>query len=803
MSRLAHWRFLFNEFVGLMPACRGALRCSPLLLSVLACQPAVPVPAQSPAQANVAAGSVGSAAPFAKPAQDAAVLERARELVRQMSPEEKVASLVHVFDWTYAKSAEELCRAMPLGVGSFERIGLRRDPAATARFVNELRACVMARSRLHIPPFFLDEGVHGLMQRGATHFPVALALGATFDVELVRRVFEVVAREARSRGTSVILGPNLDLAREPRWGRMDEMYGEDPYLVSQLGVAAITGLQGASRPIDAAHVLATAKHFAAHSQPESGANGGPVNVSERILRGEFFPPFLAAIQEAQVGAVMAAYNEIDGVPGHINSWLLGDVLRREWGFSGLVFSDGLGVERLESVHHVSRSRAESARKALLAGIDYEIGQTFLELAAESAARRVPMQRIDAAVERTLAAKIELGLFESAPLDPARAAELSNAPEHRALALEAAREAAVLLKNDGLLPLDRKKLRRIAVIGPNAERAHLGGYSADPGRGVSLLDGVRAAAGAGIEVRYARGCNITSEDLTWEGFWKGPVTLPEPEAERRLVAEAVQVARGSDAVIVAIGENEATSRETWDSHLGDRDSLSLLGAQNELVAALAATGVPVVLVVVGARPLEIGAALAGSRAAIAAFYLGQEGGTALAEILFGDVSPSGHLPITWPKSVGQLPVYYYRKPSARGDYLFSDSEPLFPFGWGLTYTTFEHSGVRVDPTLIRPGESARLFVTVTNTGQRAGTDVVQLYVGAESSSITRPVRLARGFERVTLAPGESRELSFEVGPDDLALWDLSMRRSLEPGRHVLEVGSSSSALSAVSLELGAR
>jgi beta-glucosidase len=499
---------------------------------------------------------------------------------------------------------------------------------------------------------------------------------------------------------------------------------------------------------------------------------------------------------------MAAYNELDGVPGHINSWLLQSVLRNEWGFDGVTFSDGMGVERLESVHHVSRSRAESARKALLAGVDYEIGSTFLELVAEASAGRVPMERIDAAVERALVAKLELGLFDQQPLDGARAAEVNNSPAHRQLALEAARQGAVLLSNDGVLPLQRQRLSRIAVIGPNAERAHLGGYSVDPGRGVSLLDGVRAAAGPGIEVRYARGCNITSEDLTWEGFWKGKVTLPEPEAERRLVAEAVRVARGTDVVIVAIGENEATSRETWDSHLGDRDSLSLLGAQDELVAALAATGVPVVLVVVGARPLEIGAALAHSRAAIGAFYLGQEGGTALAEILFGDVVPSGHLPMTWPKSAGQLPVYYYRKPSARGDYLFSDADPLFPFGWGLSYTTFEQRALRVEPASIRSGERARVFVTVSNTGSRAGTRLVQLYVGAESSSVTRAVRLLRGFERVQLQPGEAREVSFEIGPEDLASWDMSMQRTVEPGSYVLEVGSSSAELGAVALELRA-
>jgi beta-xylosidase len=773
------------------------------VLAVLAgasCRPAAPP--QSAGSGEPAGPTLAQAAPVAVMGAASAAGNRARALVAQMTPEEKVSTLVHVFDWSYQKTPEQLCAMVPAGAGSFERIGLYRDPAETASFVNELSACVVARSRLHVPPFFMDEGVHGLMQKGATSFPVALALGATFDPALLEQVFAVVGREARSRGTSWILGPNLDLAREPRWGRMDEMYGEDPYLVSRLGVAAIAGLQGEARPFDDAHVQATAKHFAAHSQPESGANGGPVNVSERILRGEFFVPFEAAVTEAHVATIMAAYNEIDGVPGHVNSWLLTDVLRNEWSFEGLVVSDGMGVERLQSVHHVSTSRAESARKALLAGIDYEIGSTFLELVGEVEAKRAPLARLDEAVERALTARFELGLFDRGPLDPQRATALANSEAHRKLALTAARQGAVLLANDGLLPLDRHALHRVAVVGPNAERAHLGGYSVDPGHAVSLLDGVRAAAGKGIEVRFARGCNITREDLTWEGFWKGKVELPDPAQEKLLIAEAVRAVRGSDVAIVAIGENEAVSRETWDNHLGDRDSLSLLGAQDELVAALAATGVPLVLVVVGGRPLQIGDALAHARAAVGAFYLGQEGGTALAELLFGDVAPSGHLPITWPRSVGQLPAYYYRKPSARGEYLFSSAKPLFPFGWGLTYTTFSHSELRVTPEHIRPGEPARVTVTVTNTGRREGTDVVQLYVGAQSSSVTRPVRLARGFQRVALAPGESREVAFALGDADLALWDMSMQRRVEPGTCVLEVGSNSEELIGTSLQVTA-
>jgi beta-glucosidase len=576
------------------------------------------------------------------------------------------------------------------------------------------------------------------------------------------------------------------------------MYGEDPYHVSQLGIAAIRGLQGRGAAIDGAHVFATAKHFAAHGQPESGANGGPVNVSERVLRGDFFVPFEAAVRVANVGSVMAAYNEIDGIPGHVNAWLLGDVLRKEWGFQGIVISDGMGVERLESVHHVTRSRAESARQALLAGVDYEIGTSYLELAKEVREGRVPLARLDEAVVRTLTVKYALGLFEAKPLDPEFAVRTNNTEEHRALALQAAREGAVLLKNDGILPLDPGRLRRIAVVGPNAARAHLGSYSTDPGRGVALLDGIRAAVGPRTVVDYARGCNITAEDLTWEGHWKGEVTLPDPKREQQLVAEAVRTVRGADVAIVAIGENEATSRETWDNHLGDRDSLALLGAQNALVQALAKTGVPLVVVVVNGRPLEIGDAVTASRATLEAFYLGQETGTALAEILFGKVAPSGRLPVTLPKSVGQLPVYYYRKPSARGDYLFSEAKPLFPFGFGLTYTTFAHTTPRVTPERIHPGDSVRVTVGVTNTGSRAGTDVVQLYVGAKHSSVTRPVRLLRRFERVQLSPGQSREITFELGPADLGWWNAKMRFEVQPATYVIEFGSNAAELASTEL-----
>ena len=770
-----------------------------LLLGACATHAAAPTEdevAEAPEAPRSAVPFVAKAAPAAAPS---AAQQRARALVAQMTLEEKVAALVHVWDWSRSKTPAQLCESVPEGAGSFERIGLDRDPALTATFVNELRDCVVQRSRLHIPPFFLDEGVHGFMQKGATSFPAAVALGATWNPALLQQIFGVIALEARARGTQWILGPNLDLAREPRWGRSDEMYSEDPYLVSRLGVAAIAGLQGKGPGIDEHHVLATAKHFAAHGQPESGANGGPVNVSERVLRGEFLVPFEAAVREAHVGAVMAAYNEIDGVPGHVNRWLLQDVLRQEWRFPGIVISDGMGVERLQSVHHVAASRAEAARKALMAGVDYEIGTTYLELAKEVRAGRVPLARLDEAVERTLTVKVQLGMFEAKPLDPAYAVATNNSVEHQALALQAAREGAVLLKNDGLLPLQLGKLRRIAVIGPNAAKAHFGSYSTDPGRAVSLLDGLRQATQGKAELSYARGCNITREDLTWEGHWKGEVALPEPKGESQLIAEAVRTARGADVIVLALGENEATSRETWDGHLGDRDNLTLLGAQEELLRALAATRVPIVTVLFNGRPLQIGQVVEQSRAVFEAFYLGQETGTALAELLLGITSPSGHLPITMPKSVGQLPVYYYRKPSARGDYLFSEAKPQFPFGWGLSYTTFEHSLTEA-PKSVQRGQVAHLAITVKNTGARPGTDLVQLYVGKDVSELTRPVRLLRGFQRVALQPGETKTLTFEVKPEDLAAWDLEMKSTVEPGVYRLELGSNSAELQRTTLEV---
>jgi beta-glucosidase len=382
--------------------------------------------------------------------------------------------------------------------------------------------------------------------------------------------------------------------------------------------------------------------------------------------------------------------------------------------------------------------------------------------------------------------------------------VTNSPEHRALAQEAARKAIVLLKNDGLLPLDRSKLKTVAVIGPNAAGLHVGGYSYDPAPGVPILDGIRRALGPQVTVRYAEGARITENPEGWKDWWDDEVVAPKPEQDAVRIREAVAAAAGADVAILAVGENEAVCREGWsEQHLGDRDSLELPGRQAEMVKAVAATGTPTVVVLINGRPLSVGDAIAGVGAVLEGFYLGQETGTAVAEVLFGDVNPGGKLPITFPRSVGQLPAYHYQKPSAKRGFLFADSTPLYPFGHGLSYTTFTYSSLRVAPGRIPPDGTAEVAVDVANTGGRAGDEVVQLYVRDRVSSATRPVRELAGFERIGLRPGEARTVRFTLGPRALGFLDRDRRRTVEPGAFDVMVGGSSADVKTAPLEVVAR
>ncbi len=668
-------------------------------------------------------------------------------------------------------------------------------PARRAAILrNAVQRYLREKSRLRIPELFMGEALHGFMEYGSTSFPQALGLAATFDPDLVHEVFTAAGDEARSAGVGQVFTPVLDLARDPRWGRTEETYGEDPYLVSRMAVAAVTGLQGDTFGIDHHHVMATMKHFAVHGQPEGGTNTAPGNYSERVIRETFFVPFKAAVQEGRVGSVMASYNEIDGVPSHVNHWLLDKVLRQEWGFRGFVTSDGNGLQMLTDVHHVAATKADAARLALAAGVDYDLsdGSVYRTLVDQVKRGIVPESELDRAVARILAAKLRLGLFDDPYVDPAYAERTTNSPEHRALALKAAQETIVLLKNDkGLLPLDLEKLKTIAVIGPNADGVHLGGYSRGPAHSVSLLQGIRDRVGARATVVYAEGCKITDAPADWHGWFKDNVKLVDPATQVESIRAAADVARKADVAILVVGENESTNREAWsEQHLGDRDSLDLLGAQNDLVSAVVETGTPTVVFLINGRPLSVNYIAEKVPAILEGFYLGQEGGTAAANVLFGDVNPGGKLPITFPRSVGALPDFYDHKPSADRTYAFSTRRPLFAFGYGLSYTSFRFGAPRVEPAQIVMGGRAMVSVDVTNTGARDGDEVVQLYVHPKVSSVTQPVMALKGFRRVTLEAGETKTVSLPITPETLSILDLDMREVVEPGAFELMVGPSS-------------
>ena len=605
----------------------------------------------------------------------------------------------------------------------------------------------------------------------------------------------MTAAEARARGTHQALTPVVDVARDPRWGRVEETYGEDPYLVAHLGVAAVKGFQGDGTFRDGRHVIATLKHFAAHGQPESGSNCAPVNISERVLRETFLYSFQEAIDRGGALSVMASYNEIDGLPSHANRWLLRDVLRKEWGFTGYVVSDYYAIRELAERpelygHHVARDGKEACLLAVRAGVNIELPEPdcykhLVELVEEGTLKEA---ELDELVAPMLEFKFRLGLFERPYVDPAVAERLVGCDEHRSLALEAARKTITLLKNDAAtLPLDAKKITTLAVIGPNADRELLGGYSGRPKHRSTVLEGIRARVGGDVEVLYHEGCKITIG-----GSWQqDEVTPSDPAEDRRMIAEATKLAARADAVVLAIGGNEQTSREAWmGNHLGDRASLDMVGRQDELVDAIAATGKPIIAVLFNGRPLSIRNVAAKAAAIFECWYLGQETGTAVAEALFGDVNPGGKLPITIPRSVGHLPAYYNYRPSARRGYLFDDVSPLYPFGFGLSYTSFDFSPPRLERATIGRDELTRVLVDVTNTGKRAGDEVVQLYIRDLVSSTTRPIKELRGFRRITLAAGEKRTVALEITPDRLAFWNIDRQRLVEPGEFAIMVGPNS-------------
>jgi beta-glucosidase len=756
----------------------------------------------------VVLSALSSAAVLAQPAapppyrdEKLVVDARVADLLGRMTPVEQVAQLEAV-NWenttvydskTRLFSPAQARKLMPHGIGEVTRPGDKHDAREATELANAIQKFLVEETRLGIPAILHEEALHGLVAPGATSFPQAIALAASFDPGLAEEIFTVTARQTRARGVAQVLAPVVDVARDPRWGRIEETYGEDPYLVARMGVAAVGGLQGrrksADAPIDGAHVVATLKHMAGHGYPEGGRNTAPAIASPRSLREVFLPPFEAAIREAHALSVMASYNEIDGVPSHENRWLITDVLRGEWGFAGVVVSDYFGVALLRDTHHVVADLPAAGRVALEAGVDIELPEPggYGSLVADLHAGRIKQAVLDQAVARVLRAKFLLGLFEQPYV--ANVVPEPERPADRALALRAAEEAIVLLKNDGgLLPLDKTKVKSVAVIGPTADACHLGGYSGKPDKTVSILDGIRARLGEKVKVSFAQGCGLTTGSRGWND---DKITLPDPADDVRLVAEAGKLAKTVDLNVLVLGQNEQLSREAWDEkHLGDRMSLELVGAQMDLARAVLSSGRPTVVVLIHGGPLAIPELAQKAPAILDGFYLGEETGTAVANVLFGDANPAGRLPWTVPRSSGAVPAYYNHKPSATRAYLFEVPGPLWAFGHGLSYTTFRYDPIKVSPARIAPDGSATVTVNVTNTGKRAGDEVVQLYLHDQVASVTRPVKELRGFSRIQLKPGESKRVEFKLGPADLGFWDRDMKRVVEPGKFDIMVGASS-------------
>ncbi|NLJ49593.1 MAG: beta-glucosidase [Candidatus Atribacteria bacterium] len=718
------------------------------------------------------------------------------QLLSQMTLEEKVAQLCAVHAHHVVENGDfSLDKAQMIlqkGIGQITRLVGDPDtePKKAAEIGNAIQRFLKENTRLKIPAIIHEECLSGLTARGTTVFPQAIGLASTFSPELIEKMTNVIRKQIRGMGGHQGLAPVLDIPRDPRWGRTEETFGEDPYLVSRFGVAYIQGLQGNDLKTG---VIATAKHFTAYGISEGGRNMGPARVGKRELREVFLFPFEVAVKEAQVGSIMNAYHDIDGIPCTASRFLLTKILREEWGFTGIVVSDYEAIKMLETLHHVAQNSQEAALKALQAGIDIELpdiicyGEPLLEAVREGL---VNNELLNEAVRRVLTTKMRLGLFEGEIyINPKQVPSLLDPEENRQLAREIAQASLVLLKNEGLLPL-KKDLKTIAVIGPNArESLHLhGDYSyavhipsvqAWKGKKVVWQDYVKTiTAFEGIknklpqaELLYAKGCELS--DLSCQGF-----------------DEAINIAKKAEVIITVMGEKSGLFQQSLSGEGSDRADLGLPGVQTELLKKLNTLGKPIVLILVNGRPLALKWEKENISAIIEAWYPGEEGGNAIADVLFGDYNPSGRLPISFPKETGQIPIYYNRKSLAFNQYISTDAQALFPFGHGLSYTRFEYSNLKISPKEIKSMEKIEIQCKVKNVGHQAGDEVIQLYIQDPIASLVRPVKELKGFKRIHLEPDEERTIVFTLFPDQLAFYDEYMRFIIEPGLFNVMVGSSS-------------
>jgi beta-glucosidase len=745
--------------------------------------------------------------------------ERVADLLARMTRAEKLAQLGSF--WAFEAIGEDgvdrqrLTELTRDGIGQITRLAGSTNlaPADVARLANEIQRHLVEGTRLGIPAIIHEESLHGLMAWGAPGFQQSIGAAAAFDPDAVRAMAATVRERMLLTGARLALGPVFDIARDPRWGRMEETYGEDPYLAAELGCAYVEGIQGRDL---ADGVIATAKHIVGHGLAEGGLNQAPAHLGPRELRDEQLFPFEAAVRHAQIAGVMPAYCDVDGVPCHASADLLTAILRGEWGFDGLVASDYMGIEMLSTAHRLTPDLGEAARLALVAGVDAELPRTVAfgpPLADAVDDGRVSEDLLDVAVSRVLRMKFRLGIMDRPYVEVPTAAVLEPlAVAESAAARTLAARSLVLLENDGVLPLS-PAIRRVAVVGAIADSARdlIGDYShlvhmetlqemrrgvdalgiigegegqpAAPGDELAgrrtILDAVRASVPA-AEVAYARGSGIasgTDEEL----------------------AAAVAIARDADVVIAALGERSGLTLDSTTGEFRDRAGLDFLGRQAELLEAVVATGTPVVLVVVSGRPLALEWAARHCAAILLAWVPGDAGPEAIADALTGVVNPGGKLPVTMPRHVGQVPLTYRHHPTGghshpKGDYVDGPDAPLWPFGHGRSYTSFALEHLRLDKTVLdTSGDTVTIRVDVTNTGQRAGDEVVQLYIRDEEATVARPVRELRGFRRVSLAAGECRTVVFRLSTEQFSYVGADLRRVVEPGRISVQVGASSADL----------
>jgi beta-glucosidase len=739
---------------------------------------------------------------------------RAKDLLSRMTLDEKLMQMQCIwqqksailtngdFDNTKAE------KSLKDGLGEIARIngdlgptnpGLH--PKEAASLYNKIQKFFVEKTRLGIPVMVHEEGLHGQQARDATSFPIPIALASSWNENLMTEIYTNVAEEIRARGGQQVLAPVVDVVRDPRWGRTEETMGEDPFLISRLAVAQVKAYQGDSVYLGKNHVAATLKHFGVHGLSEGGNNVAPSNVDERLAREVFFKSFKACVQEAGVMNVMSSYNELWGIPAHANKKLLTDILRKEWGFKGAITSDYFGVSDLSNLHKITPSVDEAGYLAFKAGIDLETPdrEGFRNLKQYVLNGKISIKELDAAVTRILINKFRAGLFDDPYVDPDRAEQIVGSKEKRAIAYKAATESMVLLKNDNnFLPLDKNRVNTIAFIGPNADKCILGGYSSIPRACISPLQALMEKYGTQMNILYAEGVKITDTDA-----WSAPqIRLASMEENKKRMAEAVEVAKQADVIVLFVGSNAATSREgTGTSSPGDLPTLELLGGQNELIDQIVSLGKPTCAFISSGPPLSIGHLVEAVPAVMQCWFLGQEGGYAMVDALFGDVNPSGKLPISFPRSAGHIPAYYNYHPSSRRGYnLGFDVSPLFPFGYGLSYTTFQYSNLKLSSPTMKKKGTVTVSVDVKNTGNRKGAEVVQMYIRDDYSSVPRPVKELKGFKKIWLYPGQSQIVAFTIHPELLTFYDKDMKSVVEPGDFTIMVGTSSDSTDRIKLKL---